>query len=64
VRVAARRRPADVIRPKPICQVALIDRDPDYSSLAEANRRRGWPAHVPNANGEMRDYIAPLDMRR
>lgn len=62
VRVAARRRPMDVIRPKPFCQVALIDRDSDDTSLADANRRRGWPAHVPNANGELRDYIViPAD---
>jgi hypothetical protein len=62
VRVAARRRPADVIRPKPFRQVALIDRDPDDSSLAEANRRRGWPAHAPNAKGGPRDYIViPAD---
>jgi hypothetical protein len=62
VRVAARRRPADVIRPKPFCQVALIGRDLDDTSLADANRRRGWPAYVRNANGELRDYIViPTD---
>jgi Protein of unknown function (DUF4238) len=62
VRIAARRRPADVVRPKPFCQVALIELDPDDTSLADANRQRGWPAHVPNANGEPRDYIViPAD---
>jgi hypothetical protein len=62
VRVAARHRPTDVVRPKPFCQVALIDRDPDDTGLADANRRRGWPAHVRNANGELRDYIViPAD---
>jgi Protein of unknown function (DUF4238) len=62
VRVAARRRPADVVRPKPFCHVALLERDPDDTSLADANRRRGWPAYVRNANGELRDYIViPAD---
>lgn len=62
VRVAARRRPADVTRPKAFCQVALIEPDPDDTSLADENRCRGWPAHVRNANGALRDYIViPAD---
>jgi hypothetical protein len=62
VRIAARRRPADVVRPKPFCQIALIELDLDDTSLADANRQRGWPAYVPNANGEPRDYIViPAD---
>jgi hypothetical protein len=57
VRTASRRRPADVIRPKPFTQAALIELDPDDNSLAEANRRRGWPAQLPNARGELCDYM-------
>ncbi len=57
VRAASRRRPADVIRPKPFCQVALLEPDPDDVSLAEANVRRGWPAQLPNDRGELRDYV-------
>ena len=30
---------------------------PDDSSLAEGNRRRRWPAQLPNAKGELCDYI-------
>jgi len=57
VRTASRRRPTDVIRPKPFTQVALLESDPDDNSLAETNRRRGWPAQLPNAQGELCDYI-------
>jgi hypothetical protein len=62
VRLAARRRPADVIRPKPFTQVALLEPDPDDTSLIDANRRRGWPPQLPNDRGELRDYIViPCD---
>jgi hypothetical protein len=62
VRIASRRRPGDVIRPKPFCQVALVQADPNDGSLAEANRRRGWPAQLCNAEGELCDYIViPTD---
>lgn len=61
VRVASRRRPARVIRPRPFCQVALLEPDPDDSSLAEANLRRGWPAHLRNESGDLRDYIVIPD---
>jgi hypothetical protein len=57
VRTAARRRPADVIRPKPFTQVALLEPDPDDNSLAEVNRRRGWPPQLLNERGEPRDYV-------
>jgi hypothetical protein len=57
VRTAARRRPADVVRPKPFTQVALLETDPDDDSLAEANRRRGWPPRLRNHSGELRDYV-------
>lgn len=56
VRMASRRRPADMIRPKPFSQVALLEPDPDDNSLAEANIRRGWPPQV-RKEGEVRDYI-------
>jgi len=62
VRTATRRRAADVIRPKPFCQVPLLELDPDDDSLAEANSRRGWPPRLPNAQGALRDYIViPCD---
>jgi hypothetical protein len=57
VRTAARRRPADAVRPKPFTQVALFETDPDDDSLAEANRRRGWPPRLRNHSGELRDYV-------
>jgi len=61
MRVASRRRPTDVIRPKPLAQVALLEPDPDDNSLAEANIRRGWPPQV-RKGGELRDYIViPCD---
>jgi hypothetical protein len=61
MRVASRRRPTDVIRPKPLAQVALLELDPDDNSLAEANIRRGWPPQV-RKEGELRDYIViPYD---
>lgn len=62
VRMATRRRPADVMRPKPFIQVIGLEPDPDDSSLAEANLRRGWPPQLPNDRGELRDYIViPCD---
>jgi hypothetical protein len=62
VRSATRRRAPDVISPKPFCQVPLLELDPDDDSLAEANLRRGWPPQLPNAQGELRDYIVvPCD---
>jgi Protein of unknown function (DUF4238) len=61
VRKASRERPADVIRPKPFCQVALIEADPDDNSLSEANLRRGWPDRL-EGKGRMFDYIViPTD---
>jgi hypothetical protein len=56
VRKASRRRPADVVRPKPFCHVALPDPDPDDSSLVDRNLRRGWPGRMPQ-DGELHDYI-------
>jgi hypothetical protein len=62
LRAAARRRPADVIRPKPFCEVVLLELDPDDPSLAADNARRGWPAHIRNDAGELRDYLViPTD---
>jgi hypothetical protein len=56
VRVTSRRRPADVIRPKPFSRVVLIEPDPGDNSLAEANIGRGWPPQV-RKEAEVRDYI-------
>lgn len=62
VRLAARRHPADVIRPIPFPQIALLELDPDDDRLADENRSRGWPAHLENKNGERCDYIViPTD---
>jgi hypothetical protein len=62
VRVASRRRPANVIRPKTFSQVFLLEPDPDDKSLANENLRRGWPRMLPNDRGEPRDYIViPID---
>lgn len=62
VRLASRRRPADVIRPIPFPQIKLLELDPDDDRLAEDNRRRGWPANLANKNGERCDYIViPTD---
>ena len=61
-RAASRRRPANVIRPRPFCQVALLEPDPDDDSLATANLRRGWPPQLRNEQGELCDYIViPTD---
>jgi uncharacterized protein DUF4238 len=57
VRTAARRRPADVIRPRPFSQAIGIEPDPDDDSLARENLRRGWPAQITNSEGEIRDYM-------
>lgn len=62
VRTATRRRAVDVIRPKPFCQVPLLELDPDDDSIANANVRRGWPPQLRNSQGEFRDYIViPCD---
>lgn len=57
VRKAARQRPADVVRPRPFCEAILIELDPDDDSLARENLNRGWPAHCPSGDGELRDYV-------
>lgn len=62
VRTSARRRPTDVIRPKPFVQVVGLEPDPDDRSLIEANLRRGWPPQLLTDRGELRDYIViPCD---
>jgi Protein of unknown function (DUF4238) len=62
VRTAARRDPAKVVRPKPFTQVVLLEADPNDSSLAEENSRRGWPPQLLNGDGQLRDYIViPTD---
>ena len=60
-RVAARRHPARVIRPRPFCHVVLLKCDPGDDSLAEGNARRRWPARMPNDAGELCDYIVIPD---
>lgn len=61
-RIASRRRPADVIRPRPFCEVELLELDPTDDSLAKENARRGWPPQLRNEDGELRDYIViPTD---
>lgn len=61
-RVASRRRAVDVVRPKPFCEVTLLEPDPTDDSLAKANVRRGWPPQLRNESGELRDYIVtPTD---
>ncbi len=62
VRGASRRHPSRVIRPRPFCQVVLLEPDPDDNGLIAANLRRGWPAQIPTDDGELRDYIViPYD---
>jgi hypothetical protein len=62
VRLASKRRPRDVVRPRPFAQVALLQPDRNDNTLAEANRRRGWPPQLPNRQGELCDYIViPID---
>lgn len=61
VRIAARHHPENIIHPRPFCQVMLLERDLDDDSIAEENRRRGWPDYIPTRNG-LRDYIViPTD---
>lgn len=62
LRAAARRRPGDVIRPRPLCQVVLLELDPDDPSLAAENTRRGWPPYLRGHDGEPHDYLViPTD---
>jgi Protein of unknown function (DUF4238) len=62
VRKAARRRPADVVRPKPLTRVALIEPDQDDNSLAEENLRRHWPPQLWGPDGRLEDYVViPCD---
>ena len=57
VRTAARRSPADVVRPRPFSQTVLVEPDPDDDSLARQNLARGWPPQLANSDGEPRDYV-------
>lgn len=62
VRASARRRPAAVVRPRPFCEVVLIELDPDDPSLAVENVRRGWPSYLPAHDGKPHDYLViPTD---
>lgn len=64
VRKAVKARPTDVVKPRPQCQVTILDADPDDDSFAEANRKRGWPARLPY-EGELHDYVViPFDRPR
>jgi hypothetical protein len=57
IRVAARRQPGKVIKPKTLTAVIAIEVDPDDSSLADANRARGWPARIRGRDSRPRDYV-------
>jgi hypothetical protein len=57
LRIAARRRPRDVVPPRPFCEVVLLELDPDDPSLAIENTRRGWPTHLRGRDGGLRDYL-------
>jgi Protein of unknown function (DUF4238) len=57
VRLASRRRAADVIRPKPFAEVVLIAADPEDNTLVEMNlRKRGYPPRLQD-QGRVFDYI-------
>lgn len=56
VRRAAKRRPGDVVRPKPNHQIVLLEADPSDDSLANAHRRRGWPPYL-HVDGQRHDYV-------
>jgi hypothetical protein len=56
VRKAAKARPKDAAKPRPACQVTILDPDPDDDSFAAANLKRGWPARLPY-EGVMHDYV-------
>lgn len=62
VRQAAKKHPHAVARPKPHATVMLLKADPADSSIANANRRRGWPPYLMN-DGIQHDYfvISPGD---
>jgi hypothetical protein len=61
VRTSARKRPADVIRPKAPPSVIAIEIDPDDTSLVDANRARGWPERIVGSDGRPRDYVVILN---
>ena len=62
VKVIARRRPAEVVRPKSLCAVIGLELDPDDPQLTDENRKRGWPAYLPGRDGSPLDYIViPAD---
>jgi hypothetical protein len=56
LRTLAKRRPQDVVRPRPEQYVILVDASPSDTSLAQQHRRRGWPPYL-GYDGEMHDYI-------
>lgn len=56
VRVAAKSRSHEVVRPKPYSQMLLIDPDPGDDSFARANARRGWPPRL-MYEGVAHDYV-------
>lgn len=56
VRRLAKRRPADVIRPRPIHQTILVEASADDTALAEEHVRRGWPPYL-LSDGKRHDYI-------
>jgi hypothetical protein len=58
VRRAARKKPRDVVRPKPHHPVILVERDPYDTRLADEHRKRGWPAYLegPDENGGRMEF--------
>jgi Protein of unknown function (DUF4238) len=52
----ARRRPKNVIRPKPNPTVVLIDAEPGDTRLADEHRKRGWPPQL-MIRGAPHDYV-------
>src|SRR4029077_10843867 len=58
VRRGARKKPQDVVRPKPHHPVILVERDPDDTRLADEHLKRGWPAYLegPDENGNRTEF--------
>jgi hypothetical protein len=56
VRRSAKRRPADVLRPRSPCTVTLLDFDPDDDLFRAVNRRKGWPETLLH-DGVTHDYV-------
>jgi uncharacterized protein DUF4238 len=62
VRRIAKRRPRDVPRQREKHQVLIFEADPQDTTIADANVRRGWPRYL-KTDGVLHDYfvIGPRD---